>query len=108
MEIKLAASIDLWKTHHTRLAENIGSVQDILCCPEHDVDLVAFYHYINNTWYRWSRSDACPSYYSSNLRLRGLNQNGLNYPTDIVVMNMSLDIVGRYKPEGLQCVCVQP
>jgi hypothetical protein len=49
-EAELASWIDVWKTHHTRLAENIGILHDILSCPEHDVDLAAFYRYINKVY----------------------------------------------------------
>ena len=49
-EAELASWIDVWKTHHTRLAENIGILHDILSCPEHDVDLTAFYRYINEDY----------------------------------------------------------
>lgn len=47
VEAELVAWIDHWETHHTRLAENIGILHDTLCCPEHNVDLVAFYHDID-------------------------------------------------------------
>ena len=43
VELELSTWIEQWQDHHTRLAESIGIVQDLLSCPEHNIDLTAFY-----------------------------------------------------------------